>query len=54
MYGMINEAAKLMIVKELGIENWLKVSSAAKCPETFDAVSIYDDAMTYDIIAATF
>ena len=52
MYGMINEAAKLMIVKELGIENWLKVSSAAKCPETFDAVSIYDDAMTYDIIAA--
>ncbi len=53
MYGMVNRAVKDLIIQEAGEDTWLEVCAKAGMATTdFSDTTIYDDAVTYDLVAA--
>ena len=53
MYGLINSSLQSMICTKFGEEQWNRVLSASGVPEdSFLSMRSYDDAITYDLVAA--
>lgn len=53
MYGLVNNGIETFITENMGAETWAAVCKAAKAPTTaFDQAQVYDDAVTYDLVAA--
>ncbi len=54
MYGLVNQAIVDLVVTEHGEEMWDRIRAAASVAETrFIAEELYDDAITFDLVAAT-
>lgn len=53
MYGLINKAVKDLITKNHGEDTWIKISEKAGVPPVFISMHKYDDADTYNLVAAT-
>jgi guanylate cyclase soluble subunit beta len=53
MYGLINSSLQSMIREKFGEEQWNRVLVASGVPEdSFLSMRSYDDAVTYDLVAA--
>ena len=52
MYGMINEAMRRLVTETAGESSWSSIAARADAPESFAALSYYDDAQTYALVAA--
>jgi len=53
VYGLINSSLQSMIREKFGDEQWNEVLSASGVPEdSFLSMRSYDDAITYDLVAA--
>lgn len=50
MYGMVNQAVKGFVEENHGLEMWRKIHTKAGAPESFAAMSPYDDAITYNLV----
>lgn len=53
MYGMVNRAIRDLVIDEAGAEVWDEIRRAAGLEtDEFNDTVIYDDAVTYDLVAA--
>lgn len=53
MYGMVNKAARQLIIDKFGADTWKRVVAKAGMDDsTFIAIQQYPDAVTYDLVAA--
>ncbi|MGD9022105.1 MAG: heme NO-binding domain-containing protein [Lysobacterales bacterium] len=53
MYGLINSSLQSMILEKFGEEQWNRILLASGVPEdSFLSMRSYDDAITYDLVAA--
>jgi hypothetical protein len=52
MYGMVNQAVKGFVEENHGLEMWRKIHTKAGAPESFAAMSPYEDAITYNLVGA--
>lgn len=53
MYGMVNKAVQELIVTEHGEETWQRIRTQAGVKdEVFISTQAYDDAVTYQLVAA--
>ncbi len=52
MYGLINEAVKTFVLHHHGAAMWTTIHTKAGAPESFAAMSPYDDAITYNLVGA--
>ncbi len=52
MYGMVNQAVKALVEENFGAEAWRTIHTKAGAPESFTAMQPYDDAVTYNLVAA--
>lgn len=52
MYGMINEAMRRLVSESSGAEAWTEIAARADVPETYAALSYYDDDVTYALVGA--
>jgi len=52
VYGMINEAMRRLVTETSGEPAWSAIAARADTPETFAALSYYDDALTYALVGA--
>lgn len=52
MYGLINDAVRRLVVEDHGYDAWRQIADRAGSAEAFAAMSYYDDALTYDLVAA--
>lgn len=52
MYGAVNQAIKGFVEDNHGTEVWRTLHTAAGAPESFIAMSPYDDAITYNLVGA--
>lgn len=51
MYGMVNQAVKGLIVQEVGESAWASIVQNTGAPSSFEDMLVYDDKITYDIVA---
>lgn len=52
MYGLVNRAVEQMVVSNFGEPTWLELCRRADVsPTTFVAQTVYDDAITYRLVA---
>ena len=53
MYGLVNTAIEQLITRQFGGGVWERVANAANVsPHGFVSMEAYDDAITYDLVAA--
>ena len=52
MYGMINEAMRRHVEETAGSDAWDRIAARADAPRSFASMHYYDDAVTYDLVAA--
>lgn len=52
MYGIVNQAVKGFVEENHGLEMWRKIHTKAGAPESFAAMSPYEDAITYNLVGA--
>lgn len=52
MYGVVNQSIKGFVEDNHGAEVWRKLHTAAGAPESFVAMSPYDDSITYNLVGA--
>ena len=52
MYGMVNQAVRGMVVENFGVDRWRSICEEAGAPEEFISMDSYDDAITYNLVAA--
>lgn len=52
MYGMVNQAIRGMVVENFGVDRWRSICEEAGAPEEFISMDSYDDAITYNLVAA--
>ncbi len=53
MYGMVNRAIKDLVEASAGETAWVRICDRAGLPgQTFSNTTVYDDAVTYDLVAA--
>jgi hypothetical protein len=52
VYGLINEAMRRLVSESSGADAWSAIADRADAPETFAAMSYYDDDVTYALVAA--
>ena len=52
MYGMINEAMRRLVTETSGEQVWSRIAARADTTEHFAMLHYYDDAITYDLVAA--
>ena len=53
MYGLINQAIRGLVTEKFGEETWNRIRAEAGVEgEDFVAMESYDDAVTYDLVAA--
>lgn len=53
MYGLVNKGIRDLIEEQHGADVWSGVARAAGCEgETFLSMDVYDDALTYRLVAA--
>jgi len=52
MYGMVNQAVKGFVEENHGPEKWAKIHTKAGAPESFAAMSPYEDSITYNLVGA--
>ena len=53
MYGMVNQAVRGLVTSAFGDETWEKIYTQAGSPDTFIDFEQYDDAVTYNLVAAS-
>ena len=52
MYGLVNQAVKGFVLDNHGAEMWGKIHTKAGAPESFAAMSPYEDSITYNLVGA--
>ena len=52
MYGMVNQAVKGFVEENHGQEMWKNIHTKAGAPESFAAMSPYEDSITYNLVGA--
>ncbi len=53
MHGLINRSLQCFVRDTYGQETWARVAARAGCaPEGFEALTVYDDALTEQVLAA--
>jgi hypothetical protein len=52
MYGMVNEAVRMLVTEKFGAEAWNSIRARAAAPEVFSPLQAYDDAVTYGLVGA--
>lgn len=53
MYGLINKAIRGLVIEKFGAETWQRIRKDAGVEgDDFVAMQSYDDAVTYDLVAA--
>lgn len=53
MYGLVNNGIETFVTENFGANIWADVCKSANTPTTaFDQAQVYDDALTFDLVAA--
>ncbi|MGB0640426.1 MAG: heme NO-binding domain-containing protein [Myxococcota bacterium] len=52
MYGMVNKAVRGFVLQNFDEATWTRIHTTAGVDENFVAMQAYDDAVTYDLVAA--
>ncbi len=53
MYGMVNRAIMDLVIASKDLETWQNICAKAGLPSTtFRNTTVYDDSVTYDLVAA--
>ena len=53
MYGMVNQAVRGLVTSNFGEDTWRTIYTKAGAPESFLDFEQYDDAVTFDLVAAS-
>jgi len=53
MYGLVNRAVEGLVKEKFGVEAWQRICARAQVDDSsFVAMEVYDDAITYGLVAA--